>query len=1036
MQGLIKWFIDNPIAANLLMLAMLLGGYASSGIVKKETFPIYEGNRIQVLMSYPGAGPSEVEQQIVVRIEEAIADLPGIFQIRSQSQEGQGRVNVDVTEGFDVRELLSDIKARVDSINTFPASAERPIIRQQVHRPFLMWAALYGDAEPRVLKQLAYQIRDEMALLEGVSEVQLTGLRDDELSIEVSEETLRRYNLSFDDVTRAVRQSSLNRPAGAIRSVDGDIRIQTRAQAFEYQDFAQIVVRAGRDGGQLLLGDIAEITDGFAEQDIEFFMNGKPGVNMEIKISDDPLLIEGTENARRYIEDFQQYLPDGMVFKANFEALDIFQSRYSLLQGNALAGLLLVFIILMLFLRPILAFWVVAGIATTFAGAFWLLPYLDVSINMLSMFAFLMVLGIVVDDAIIVGESVYRHQQQGELGRDAAFAGTRSVMLPVFLAVTSTILFFLPMIDVPADILIYTRSLFWVVFLCLVFSLVEALLVLPSHLSHMKPEVPSRFMPLRHLSRVRHWFADGMENFASQRYLPALKMALTHKASTFLAFFFVFAISVSVVMAGWVNVSFFPNVPQPMVMINVGFPDGTPFSTTREVAMRINDAIEQVREDETLLARNNGLPFIREVNRDLNATQATIFVGLTEDETRDLPSAAVAERLRELIGPLPEAQRYSLSAAMSGDGPDITFNLTLLDNRLESQQAAVNDVTRALSVYPGVYNVRSDLNAQRTEVEVVLKPYAQALGITRDDVARQVRQGFYGDEVQRIPRAKEDVRVMVRYLAGERQTLEALENIRIRTADGRQLPISAVADLELVPGASTIHRVDRRRNITLTANVEDGHDAQRIATDLMADNYVRWRQDHSGFNLSTDGNLRSQAQFGDNFSSNFIKACLLMLALFAIVFRSLVQPLLIMLAVPFGFVGAVAGHLIMGIDFSLFSAFGFLACSGVVINDNLVLLERINRLRARGEESLHAVLHAGLDRFRPIVLTSLTTFVGLLPILFERSLQAQFLIPMVVSLSFGVLFASVVTLFLVPVSYYGGTRIRARWHQQFAAKPA
>ncbi|WP_347330368.1 efflux RND transporter permease subunit [Marinimicrobium locisalis] len=1026
MRALTQWFVNNPIAANLLMIAMLIGGYSSWSMVKKETFPAYEGNRIFVSMAYPGAAPSEVEQQVVVRIEEAIADLPGIFQITSESQEGYGTVNVEVAEGFDVRELLNDIKGRVDAINTFPPSAERPIINQLVQREFLMYIALYGDADRRQLKDLGYQIRDEMSLLPGVSEVVITGLKNDEVSIEISEESLRRYNLSFNEVAEAIRQSSLNVPAGTIRTKDGDLQVQTRAQAFDHDDFAQIVIRSYRDGGRLLLSDVAVIKDGFAEQNIDFTMNGKPGLNMEVKMSDDPLLFEGTENARRYVEQFREQLPEGLELKINFESKSIFDSRFNLLKDNALSGLILVFIILMLFLRPLLALWVVAGIATTFAGAIWLLPYLDVSINMLSMFAFLMVLGIVVDDAIIVGESIYRHQQRGELGRVAAIGGTHSVLKPVFLAVMSTIIFFMPMMDVPSDVLIYTRSIFWVVFLCLVFSLAESLLVLPSHLSHMKPETPSRFMVGRKMAAIRHRFSDGMERFATARYQPALAAMLRRKGSTFLAFFFVFAVTVTIVAAGWINLSFFPQVPQPMVMVNVGFSQGTPFSRTEAVAQHIRDQVEVLSQDPELLEQNRGQSFIREVNRSLNGNNATIFVGLTKDEDRHVASAAVADRLRELVGPLPEAQSYSLNATMSGGGPDITLNLNLLDNRRETQQAAVDQVVEALSRYPGVFNARSNLDSERMEVEVELKPHAESLGITQGDVARQVRQGFYGEEIQRIPRAKEDVRVMLRYPEEDRRTLDTLDHVRIRTPDGRELPIAAVADVELVPGASTIRRVNRKRNITITAEVEDGHDANDIVNTMLDQNLVNWKQSFVGFNLSTDGGLRTQAQFGDNFSANFIKAFIFVLALFAIAFRSFSQPLLVMLAVPFGFVGAVLGHLIVGVDFSLFSGFGFLACSGVVVNDNLVLLERINTLRARGEDTLRAVLDAGVDRFRPIVLTSITTFVGLLPILFERSLQAQFLIPMVVSLSFGVLFSSVVTLFLVPCSYYGGVRLRQR----------
>lgn len=1027
MTVLVKWFIDNPIAANLLMIAMLAGGVAGYKSIKKEAFPRYEGNIITVSMAYPGAASSEVEQQIVVRIEEAIADLPGIFQISSMSRQGVGVVTIAVTEGFDVRELLNDVKGRVDAINTFPVSAERPVIQQQIRRPTLMWFAIYGDADRRVFKDLAYQIRDEMTLLEGVSEVRIMGLKEDEVSIEVSEENLRRYNLSFNEIANAIRQSSVNIPAGTIKSKHGDIQIQTRAQAFNYNDFADIVVRSDRDRGQLFLSDVAVINDGFSEQNVDFYMNGKPGLNMEVKMSDDPLLFEGTANARKYLEDFRKRLPDGIELKINFEAkTTLFDSRFNLLKDNALFGLLLVFLVLMLFLRPLLAFWVVAGIATTFAGAIWLLPYFDVSINMISMFAFILVLGIVVDDAIIIGESIYRHQQHGEIGRAASNSGAASVIKPVFLAVASTVIFFLPMIHVPSTYLVFTRSLFYVVFLCLTLSFVESLYILPSHLSHMRPERPARLFPFRILEKIRNWSSVHMERFVTGIYIPALRKSLQHKASTYLLFLFIFAAVVTLTIVGWIPTNPQPNIPQSFVYLTVNLPEGSSFQQTRDITQYIVDQVDVLSKDEELLKKNNGKPYLREVNRSLNGTSANLFIGFTWDEERDVSSVELVNRLRELIGPLPEAQSFSLNASQGSGAPDISLNMNMLDNSREVQQAAVKDVSQILAAYPGVFNVRNDLDSERTEVEVKLKPYAETLGITVGDVARQVRQGFYGEEIQRIPRTKEDVRVMLRYLAEERQTLDTLNHIRIRTADGREVPIDAVAEIKLVPGPSTIRRVDRKRNITITAEVAEDSDADSIVTEMM-DNYLpQWEGNYPGFSLSRDGNLKEQAKFYDNFSKDFFKVFIIVMALFAIAFRSLFQPFLIMLAVPFGFVGAVLGHLCLGYNFSMFSYFGLLACSGVVVNDNLVLITRINQLRKRGSDTMQAIIQAGIDRFRPIVLTSLTTFIGLLPILFERSMQAQFLKPMVVALAFGVMFSSVVTLFLVPCGYHSGYLAKLR----------
>lgn len=1024
MQALIKWFIDNPLAANFLMLAMLIGGLIGANAIKKETFPAYTGNTIYVAMSYPGASAAEVEQQIVIRIEEAVAELPGIFQISSESRQGYGQVNIKVSDGFDVRELVNDVKARVDAINTFPAVAMRPTVRQQMQRQMLMWIALCGDADLRELKQYAYQIRDEMALLEGVSQVEITGLKDDELAIEISENTLREYNLSFDQVAAALRRNSKNYSAGVIRAHDGNMQITAQGQAVSESDFANIVVRSEADGGVLLLGDIAQIHDGFVEQNVEFTMNGKPGLNMQVKISDDPLLFEGTANARQYVKEFNERLPERLQLKINFESKSVFDSRFNLLTGNALSGLLLVFGILLLFLRPQLAFWVVLGIATTFAGALWLLPYFHVSINMLSMFAFIMVLGIVVDDAIIIGESVYRHQQRGLSSKDAALRGTVSVQRPVMLAVLSTVAFFLPLIDVPSDLLIYTRSIFFVVMLCLFFSLLESYFILPSHLSHMKPEVKARPSSgvLGRLAALRAFFSAALIKTARRVYLPILLWSMRNVASVFVCFFFVFALAVTVVAMGYIKMSPFPEVPRPMISINIGFAEGTRFAKVRAITQYVRDQVDVLKADARLLEQNDGKSFIREINKNINGHHASIFVGLTGDEERRLASSVIVERFRDLVGELPQAQSFTINAAMNGGGPEITLNLSLFDNDYAVQAAAVAEISSALQGFAGVHNVRNNLDAGKVELNIKLKPRAAPLGLSLDDVARQVRQGYYGEEIQRIARAKEDVRVMLRYPVAERESLESLSDIRIRTGTGAQIPLSTVAQLEFIPGAASIRRVDRKRNIVITAEVEDGFDAGQIVDALQLQYSEQWARNYAGFALSRDGNLRTQAKFGDNFKSNFIKIFFIVWVLFAIVFRSLFQPWLIMLAVPFGFVGAVIGHALWGSNISFFSMFGFLACAGVVVNDNLVLIERINLLRQRGLGLAKAVVRAAVDRFRPIVLTSLTTFIGLLPILFERSLQSQFLKPMVISLSFGVVFASFVTLVLVPCAYYSGYR--------------
>jgi multidrug efflux pump subunit AcrB len=1018
--GLIRWFVHNPIAANILMLALLLGGMMSFDGLKKEVFPQPDSNFIQITMAYPGASPGEVEQQIVIRIEEAIANLPGIFQIISESREGIGVVNVEVVEGYDVMDALNNIKSRVDSIITFPEAAERPIVQHQLFRDTLMWFSISGNADMATFKQLGYRIRDEMPLLEGISEVRVVGMVPDEVAIEITETDLRRYNLSFTEVARAIRHSSVNVPAGLIKSPFGNVQIQTREQAYGGEDFSEIVIRSYSDGSELRLGDIAEIRDAYAEEDMQFILNDRSALNFEVKISDDPNLFGGTANANAYLDELREGLPEGLVLRVGYEAKSMFDDRFSLLQDNALMGLFLVYLILMLFLRPLLAFWVVVGIGTAFSGAIWFMQYYDISLNMLSMFAFLMVLGIVVDDAIIVGESIFRRQEPGRDGRDLAVEGTLKVLMPVTLAVVSTIIFFVPLLDVPDAVKSGTYSIFFVVFFCLIFSLVESLLILPAHLSHIPPEREDRESLRGQLTGFRLRFSNGMQNFATQRYQPLLRKVLEKPVSTVLFFVMFFLCTVALFASGRVGSAFFPTVPQPYINIDVEFPEGSPFRYSTDLVAHMKKQAELIKADEELLARNGGREFIFEINTTALQNTAGMFVGLTPVEERAVSAEEITDRLRELIGPVPEAKSYSLDFSFGFNAPDIQLELNISSNRLEHQRSAVEDIQRVLAAYPGVTNVRSNLDTGRQEIEVRLKPFAETVGITTADIAEQLRQAFYGEEVQRIPRSKEDVKVMLRYSAEERRSLDTLDNMWIRTPGSGQVPLTEVAHVSLIPAASTIRRIDRSRNITITADVVDQQDPRSIVDDMLDQYQAGWTREYPGFKLATAGNLRTQAQFGDNFNVNFMIAFMVAFALFAIGMKSLFEPLLVLLALPFGFVGAVIGHLLLGHSVGLMSFMGFLACSGVVVNDNLVLLDRIANLRREGEPVLKAVIQAGLDRFRPIVLTSLTTFFGLLPILFEQSTQAAFLIPMAIALAFGVLFASPITLIFVPCAYLLG----------------
>jgi multidrug efflux pump subunit AcrB len=1030
---LIQWFVETPVAANLLMVLILLGGtFSILGGLDKEVFPEIQVDTISIDVPYPGAGPKEVEQQIIIRIEEAIASLNGIDKITSVAREGQASVQVEAVSGYDVQRLVNEIKTRVDAISTFPENAERPQVQQNIRRNQIMSLALYGDVSESALKEAGELLRDELALLPQISQVELQATRPDELAIEVSEQALRRYNLSLGDVANAVRQHSVNMPAGTIKSPTGDMQVQTRGQAYYAEDFADIVVSSSREGAELKVVDVARVIDSFAEQDVIAHYNGQPAVFLDIYVSENPDILAATSAVREYLPTARSHLPATIALDISRDMSDVFVGRMNLLLKNAISGLSLVFIVLMLFLRPALSLWVCAGIATAFMGALWILPYADTTINMVSMFALILVLGIVVDDAIIVGESIYGAQQRGLHGNAAAAGGAKTVAKPVMFAVISTMIFFAPMLTLPGTMGDMSKPIPVVVLLCLAFSLIESLLILPSHLSHLKPEKPAKFFWSKKITAVRHTFSHGMERFARHHFKKLLSVALRNSAATVALFVVIFMLALTLYSSSWMRQSFMPIVPSDFLQLRIELPEGTAFSKTKAILERAETAAQALEDDPALQQANDGQEFIKNIQSWAWGNNIHAFLALQSAEEREVSVEAVSQRWRQLIGDIPEAETYDLAYTINTLGAAINLKLSIGEENTEKLAQAVREVEAALQDYPGVYDVKGSYQPARTEVELDLKPYASTLGITLADIARQVRQGFYGEEVQRIPRDNEDVRVMVRYPRSERESVDFLTDMRIRAPDGREVPISAVADIRFVPGYTTLEREERKRTYTITAELEKGEgNAGDIVADLFARNLTEWQARYPGFNLRVGGDMEEEAKFVDNVIKNFVLALVIIYGLMAVAFRSYSKPFLVLTAIPFGFVGAILGHLLLGLEVSMLSVLGFLACAGVVVNDNLVLLDRINQLRHQGLTEWQAALNGAQDRFRAIILTSLTTFVGLAPMMAEQSTQARFLIPMAVSLAFGVLFATAITLVLVPSLYYGGARLRVHALRRF-----
>jgi len=1033
MKRIIVWFIQNPIAANLLMVVILFVGLKNIPTVGKTVFPQTDQSTINISASYTGASPSEVEQQVVIRLEEVIADLDGIDEIFSSAREGLAQITVTIIEDYDSQRLLNEVKTRIDSVTTLPDEVDSVNVREVIPKRPLMSIAIHGNADEQRLKETAQWLRDEMTLLPSVASVDIEGVRNNEMSIEVSEKVLRKYQLTLDQIAVIIRRSSLNVPGGTVKTDAGNVQVQTRGQAYTEQEFADIVITASDSGAQLLLGDIATITDGFAEEDSEDNFNGQPAAYLELYTTTPPDVLDAAAEAKVAIETLRPLLPVDMQLTIWRDRSLLFESRMNLLLKNAISGLALVFVMLMLFLTPVLAGWVSVGIATAFIGVFVLLPYTGITINMLSMYGFLLALGIVVDDAIIVGESVYTSQRRGKNGIEAAMSGTLFVYKPVLFAVISTVIFFSGIFGLPGWMGSLAYPIGVVVIVCLLFSLIESLFILPSHLSHStvlnNDEARQRNKVSVGFYLLREVMSTGMEALAEQYYRPFLERTLHANGQTLTIFLMLFVIVMAAYLSGgYVSSSFKVQATSNSIRISATLPEGVAFSDVKRVQQQIEQAAYALEEDSQLIDINGDQPFVRAIRSVASSNRVRVRVALLPAEDRTVNILQVKDRWRETIGELEGVKELDLRYTINSSNKALRFRVNVTGNNQQVLTDSVNALKQTLAGYENVYDVEDTLAGARKEVELRIKPHAEVLGLRLADIASQIRQGFYGEEIQRIPRGTDDIKVMLRYPESERKTLEQIEDIYIRTQDGRSVPLASVADVVDIAGYSVINRENRRRTIVVSADLTEGVDALLLATQILDENLPRWQQQYTGLTIEAAGSLTEQKEFNSTLYLNMFIAILVSYGLMAIAFRSYWQPLLILTAIPFGFVGAILGHLIMDKSMSVMSMLGLLACAGVVVNDNLVLLDRIQYLYKKGLNTIDVLAAAGQDRFRAIILTSLTTFVGLLPVMFETSVQAQFLIPMVISLSFGVLFSTFVTLLLVPNLFLLGIKLTTRDH--------
>ena len=1012
--GIIGWFAHNHVAANLLMFFIISMGLYGAFSITVETFPNFEFDNIEVQVPYRGAAPAEVEEGVVVKIEEAIQDIEGIKQVFGYAREGSGRVSIEVRDGFDAAAVLDEVKLAIDSISTFPVETERPIISKAKFRQEAITVQVSGDMDERDMKNLAERIRDEIMALDEVSYAEVRGSRPFEISVQIPEITLRQYGLTLDQVALAIRAWSVDLPGGSIRSEGGNIRLRTKGQAYTGEEFERIVLISREDGTRIRLGDIATIEDAFAETESYAFFNGKRSFGIAVMSTEDENELDVTAAVRAYVEEAGAAMPPGVKLESWGDVSQHLESRMNMMFKNMFIGAILVFAILGLFLHLKFAFWVIVGLPVAFLGALMMLPLpaIGISINVISVFGFILVLGIVVDDAIVVAESVYAETEREGYSTANIVAGARRVAVPATFGVLTTIMAFLPMLFTGGALAALTGSVGWVVVLCLAFSLVESKLILPSHLAIMRSS---------HVSGggkgpaevVDRW----LKEFIDRRYKPMLNLAIRHRYTTLSLFLGLLILTVSLVLGGKVRYVFFPEVEQDMLAANLELYDGAPESLVTSVVERMNGALGRVNDqlkaeagtDEDII--KNVFTYIRD------GRFGYFFVELAGGEDREVTPQAVEQRWRSEVGEIPGARELRFMSTMHmGGGPPIDFKLAGRDF-LQLERAAA-DLEEHLAGFDGVFEIQVSANAGPEEVRLAVKPEAEASGLTLQDLGRQVRTAFYGAEAQRIQRGDQEVRVMVRYPRSERQSLGNLEKMWVRTPDGRELPFAAVAEYALEQGYDSIQRVDGQRSIRVTARtdlniVEPGQITSEITEDYMP----QLRALYPGISTDVAGSAYEERVGFIQVLIGFGIALFGIYALMAIPLRSYLQPLIIMGVIPFGIVGAVFGHMLLGLAVSAVSIMGIIALSGVVVNDSLIMVDFVNKAVASGSNQIEAAIQSGAARFRAILLTSLTTFFGLIPMVLETSMQAQIVIPMAVSVAFGILFATLITLVLVPSLY-------------------
>jgi len=1024
MKKLLAAFARNTVFANIMLLLIFCGGGVAASRMIREAFPQFSIDLIIVNVAYPGADPEEVEEGISRKIEEAIEGLEGIKQINTTSAEGMCTAWFEVYEDYDVTEVLNRVRSKIYAISTFPVDAEKPVVTELLLRDIVLLVTLSGDMSERRLKEWAERMKKEVEQIPEVSQVEVAGVRDYEIGIEISEERLREYGLTFSQAADAVRRSNLNMAGGTIRTRGEEIRVRTIGRKYTGDELGSIVLLAKPDGKIITLDRVATINDGFTEDPLTTSVDGRSAAFLLIYKTPQEDAIDISRAVHKFIGKKKQQLPPCAKASIMYDTSEFLRARIRLLVRNGIIGLTLVFLLLWAFLDIRLSFWAGMGMPISIAGALVILWATGGTINMISLFGLIMVLGIIVDDAIVVGEAIYVHRHSGDPPLKAAVEGLCEVGLPVIAAVTTTMVAFIPLAYVGGIMGKFIRILPIVVIACLAVSLVECLILLPSHLSHLPDPARkngSSSSGRRRPNRLHVLTGRGLEWFTHRVYAPFLDRSMRWSYILFCAALALLLLAVGVVKAGIVKFHVFPKVDGFIATCTVEFPSGTPSEVTEKAIAHIDAELQRIAADTETVS---GDPMIEHTLAIVGGTLdesgkygpnvGSVQAVLLESRKRGLHSEELMQRWRKGIGEIPGAESVAFQGMKAGP-PGAPIEVWLQGDDMNMLLDAADDLMDRLSQFEGVYQIESDFRPGKSELRFKLKPEGRVLGLTVADLAGQIHAGYYGEEAVRLQRGRDDIRVKVRYPAHERRRISDLNQARIRTPVGREAPLFSVADAQFVPGYSSIKRTDGMRRVSVSAEInEKKANANEIFIELKGGYFSKLLSRYPGLYVSLQGEQKKMRESMGSLTIGFPLALIGIFVIIATIFRSYAQPLIIMFTVPFGIIGAIVGHLMMGHDLSMMSMFGMVALAGVVVNDAIVLIEAVNANIAAGEPFFTAIRNGGVRRFRAVILTTVSTVGGLTPLILETDLQAQFLIPMALSIAAGVAFATLLTLVLIP----------------------